>query len=207
MAIDDLLDEHEQSRRVQEWLRRNGGGLIGGILLGLAAVGGWKWWEQRQSQAHMREADTYQAVVEAIGRDGVKAATRAQALPAGIYRSLAALHVAKAQVDAGRPADAIATLQSSMPTDAALRLVFEQRLARLQIDSGKAADALRMLTGDDAQSLELRGDAQFALGQADEARESYRKALAKVEVGSPARRLVELKYAQVGGTPDPSKTP
>lgn len=207
MAIDDLLDEHEQSRRVQEWLRRNGGGLIGGVLLGLAAVGGWKWWQQREAQAHMREADAYQAVVQAVDADGAKAAARVQSLPAGVYRSVAAMHVAKAQVDAGKPAEAIRTLQSSMPADAALRGVFEHRIARLMIDGGKAADAIALLKGDDAQSLELRGDAQFALGQVDQARESYRKALTKVEVGSPARRLVELKYTQVGGTPDPSKTP
>jgi predicted negative regulator of RcsB-dependent stress response len=85
--------------------------------------------------------------------------------------------------------------------------VFERRIAMLQIDSGKAADALRSLQGDDAPTLDLRGDAQFALGQVDAARESYRKALAKTEVGSPQRRLIELKYTQVGGVPAQPQTP
>ena len=207
MAIDEILDEHEQSRRVQEWLRRNGGGLVGGILLGLAAVGGWKWWQQRQAQAEMRQADTYQAAVNAIERDGVKAAGQVQTLPAGVYRSLAALRLAKAQADARDNAAAIATLQAAMPADAALKAIFERRIALLQIDSGKAADALKSLDGDDAATLELRGDAQFVLGQVDNARESYRKALAKAEVGSPQRRLLELKYTQVGGVPAQPQTP
>ena len=30
MAIDDLLDEHEQSERVRTWLRKNGLSIIGG---------------------------------------------------------------------------------------------------------------------------------------------------------------------------------
>jgi predicted negative regulator of RcsB-dependent stress response len=207
MAIDEILDEHEQSRRVQEWLRRNGGGLIGGVLLGLAAVAGWKWWQQREAQAHMRQADTFQSVVDALDRDGLKAAGRVQALPVGVYRSLAALRLAKAQAEAKDDAAAIATLRSSMPADPAMKTIFERRIALLQIDSGKAADALKSLGGTDAATLDLRGDAQFALGQVEAARESYRKALAKAEVGSPQRRLLELKYTQVGGAPAQPQTP
>ena len=33
MAIDDLLDEHEQSERVRTWLRDNAGGLVGGQVM------------------------------------------------------------------------------------------------------------------------------------------------------------------------------
>lgn len=207
MAIDELLDEHEQSRRVQEWLRRNGAGLVGGVALGLAAVGGWKWWQQHQAQERMRQADTFQAALGGIDSQGAKAAARVNALPAGVYRSLAAMRLAKAQADARDSAAAIATLRASMPDDAALRGVFERRIAQLQIDSGKPADALKTLAGTDAPTLELRGDAQFALGQLDDARETYRKALAATEVGSPQRRLLELKYSQVGGVPAQPQTP
>lgn len=207
MAIDELLDEHEQSRRVQEWLRRNGAGLIGGVALGLAAVGGWKWWQQRQAQDAMVEADRYRTVAEAIEARGVQAAPQVQSLPAGLYRSLAALDLAKAQVDAGKSTEAIATLKGALPDDAALRTIFERRIARLQIDAGRASEALKSLTGTDAPAMELRGDAQVALGRTGDARESYRKALAGLDEGSPQRRLVELKYIQVGGTPVRPQTP
>ena len=50
MAIDDLLDEHEQSERVRTWLRNNGAGLIGGVVLGLAVIVGWQWWQRQQAQ-------------------------------------------------------------------------------------------------------------------------------------------------------------
>ena len=49
MAIDDLLDEHEQSERVRGWLRQNGAGLIGGVASGLGLIGGWQWWQQHQA--------------------------------------------------------------------------------------------------------------------------------------------------------------
>ena len=48
---------------------------------------------------------------------------------------------------------------------------------------------------------EVRGDAQFALGQVEQARTSYSQALVKLDVASPQRRLLELKLTEVGGTP------
>ena len=51
MAIDDLLDEHEQSEKVRTWLKDNAVGLIGGIALGLALIGGWQWWQKQQDES------------------------------------------------------------------------------------------------------------------------------------------------------------
>ena len=48
MAIDDLLNEHEQSERVRSWLQKNALGLIGGVALGLGLIAGWQWWQKRQ---------------------------------------------------------------------------------------------------------------------------------------------------------------
>lgn len=206
MAIDELLDEHEQSRRVQDWLRRNGAGLVGGIALGLAAVYGWRWWQDEQVASQMRAGDSYQQAVDAVEAQGVAAAGKVSALPEGNYRTLASLALAKSQVDAGQRDAALATLRSAMPKDPALREVVELRIARLLLDGNKAAEALKSIRGDSAAVEELRGDAQVALGDRNAARESYRKALLKAEVGSPQRNLIELKYTQVGGTPAP-KTP
>lgn len=207
MAIDELLDEHEQSRRVQEWLRRNGAGLVGGILLGLAAVGGWRWWQERQELEAMRAADAYQGAVDMVEAQGVKAAPAVNALPAGPYGSLAALELAEAQVTAGDPAAAIATLRGALPAEPALRRVVELRIGRLLLDTGKAEEALASASGDGQAVDELRGDALFALGRVEEAREAYRKALVAAEVGSPQRNLLELKYTQVGGVPASPQTP
>ncbi|OLG30085.1 tetratricopeptide repeat protein, partial [Xanthomonas oryzae] len=66
MAIDDLLDEHEQGERVRSWLRNNGAGLVGGVLVGLVLILGWQWW-QKYTNTELVEANTrYEAVVKSI---------------------------------------------------------------------------------------------------------------------------------------------
>lgn len=202
MAIDDLLDEHEQSERVLEWLRNNGAGLIGGIVLGLAAIGGWKWWQQHQQQQELAAADRYHAAVSAIEANDEQAAAKVAALGDGVFANLSALELAAAQVEADEPQKAIETLRSIKPGNPAVADVVDQRLARLLIATGQAEAALELLA--DAATpaaLEARGDAQQALGQQEKAREDYSKALAGLDVAAPQRQLLELKLMEVGGTP------
>ena len=202
MAIDELLDEHEQSERVREWLRRNGSALIFGIALGLAAIGGWQWWQRHQTNKQHEAAASYQAAVDAIKANDKAAAGKANGLPDGMFRTLAQLELAKSQVQANQNEAAIATLRSIRNEDPALAAIVNQRLARLLIDSRQADAALKLVAnGDSLATLEVRGDAQMALGQREQARDSYSKALLKAEVGTPQRRVLELKLTEAGGTP------
>src|SRR3546814_3750774 len=68
MAIDDLLDEHEQSERVLAWLRSNGAGLIGGVILGLALIIGWQWWGSRQASADMQRSEEHTSELQSLMR-------------------------------------------------------------------------------------------------------------------------------------------
>ncbi|MGI8561513.1 MAG: YfgM family protein [Luteimonas sp.] len=203
MAIDELLDEHEQSERVRDWLRRNGAGLAGGVLIGLALIAGWRWWEARQHAEHVQAGEDYQAVQDSLVSSNLELADRQrQGLGTGAYVTLAALDLAKAQLEAGQRDAAIATLRGLEDVDASLVQVVDQRLARLLIDAGKHQEALQLLSGsEDAASLEIVGDAQAALGKADEARKAYANALIRLDVASPQRRLIEIKLTNVGGVP------
>jgi predicted negative regulator of RcsB-dependent stress response len=202
MAIDDLLDEHEQSERVLAWLRSNGAGLIGGIIVGLALILGWQWWGGKQAASDMRAGDDYQAMLKSLeAKDIKKAQSQAAALHDTPYAPLAVLDLAKAQVEAGQRDAAISTLRTAQSPNPVLEQVIKQRLARLLIDSGKAGEALKVLGNeDDPATLEVRGDAQVALGKREDARKSYTEVLAKLDVASPGRRLVELKLTDVGGS-------
>ncbi|MGO1893873.1 MAG: tetratricopeptide repeat protein, partial [Luteimonas sp.] len=113
MAIDEIYDDHEQSERVRDWLRRNAVGLAGGIGLGLALIWGWNWWQGHQQGQRVEAGNRYQAVVGAIAAgDLEQAQTQAGALSAGSsYALLAALDLAKAQFEAGDNDAAIATLR------------------------------------------------------------------------------------------------
>ena len=205
MAIDDLLDEHEQSERVRNWLRNNGVGLIGGIALGLAVIFGWQWWhKQRAAQAEQSNV-AYQEVLQVLAagdlEKAVAAVTKLQGNKVAIYADLAGLRLAQAQVDAGQLEPAINTLKGLKP-EASLQAITDLRLARLLVDAGKGEEALELLgEASDSASLEARGDALVALGKPDQARDLYLKALTGMDVAAPQRRLVELKLTDVGGTP------
>ncbi len=203
MAIDDLLDEHEQSERARTWLRNNAFGLVGGVALGLAAIFGWQWWQGQQVRGQYEASDRYATVQEQVRAGKLKEAQEgAKALDGSAYDVAAALTIAKAQLDSGKRDDAIATLRAVKDADAMLAPVVTQRLARLLIDAGKASEALPMVgDADEPVVQEIRGDALFALGRLDEARKAYEKALVNLQVGTPQRVVVELKLTQAGGTP------
>lgn len=207
MAIDDLLNEHEQSERVRSWVRTNALGLIGGVALGLGAIAGWQWWQQQQAQDRMEVNGVYADFVKALDAGNLPADKGRHALrrvsdgnPAlGV---LAALQLAKVQAEGGQRDDAIATLRGLPDLDPDLRAVVRQRLARLLIDAGKGKEALALL--DDERNpamLDARGDAQMALGDLAKAQRDYRKALGLVDVANPQHRLLQLKLIEAGGTP------
>lgn len=203
MAIDDLLDEHEQSERVRSWLRNNAAGLIGGIVLGLGLIGGWQWWQRHQLQQRVDANAHYHVALQAIAAgDLATAQLQVAALSDDLYASLASLELARTQVAAGERDAAIVTLRATSPSDPALAQVVALRLAHLLIAADKPDEALALL-GDTEQpaALEARGDAQFALGRAEQAREEYSQALTRLDVGAPQRGLLELKLTAVGGTP------
>lgn len=207
MAINDLLDEHEQGERVRAWIRNNALGLLGGIGLGLAAIAGWQWWQGRQLQDRMAVNARYDQLVTELqaGRlpdDKGRATIDAVGQANPTLGTLAALQLAAQYVDAGRRDDAIAVLQTLRDPDPDLRGVVRQRLARLLIDAGKGKQALALL--DDERSpamLDARGDARMLLGDRAGARKDYVKALALVDVADPQHRLLQFKLIEAGGTP------
>ena len=207
MAIDDLLNEHEQSERVRGWIRSNAIGLVGGVGLGLGAIFGWQWWQGQQTQAQMGVNARYAEVINAYEAGDVPADKGREAIAAigkgnPTLGTLAALQLAKAQAESGKRDDAIATLRNLRDVDADLRPIVRQRLARLLIDAGKAKEALPLLDDDKNPSmLDVRGDARFALGELALAQKDYLKALGLVDVGDPEHRLLTLKLIEAGGTP------
>jgi predicted negative regulator of RcsB-dependent stress response len=208
MAIDDLLDEHEQSERVRSWLRSNAAGLIGGVALGLGIIFGWHWWQQREQAGQAAAGQQYEAAIAAVeAKDLAKAQAAVAGLGEGLFAGLARLELAKAQADAGQRDAAIATLRAIKVDDPAFAAVVHARLARLLIEAGQAEDALKLTgnTSEGATLLEVRGDALTALGRRDEARAAYEQALTRLDVAAPQRRLIELKLAEVGGIPPHSE--
>ena len=202
----DQIDEHEQGERVRTWLRKNALGILGGLALGIAAIYGWRAWVSHQASQQEQAHTAYAQALKQLDAGQVEQAGTLLAGQEGTYATLAALRVAKAQVEAGKPDEAIATLRG-IQVDPSLREVVDERLAQLFNATGKPEEALKLLEGDaGSTALELRGDALLASGNRDQARDAYADALAGTDVASPARRRIELKLQEVGGTlPEPAE--
>ncbi len=206
MAIDDLLDEHEQGERVRTWLRRNLLGIIAGLALGIGAIYGMQEWQQHRHGQQQAAHAAYAAALAKV-EAGEHDAGAPLANQEGVYATLAALRVAKAQVEAGKLDDAITTLRG-VKAEPALQPVVDQRLAQLLIATGKPQDAVALLKDrDGATALELQGDAYLAEGRQAQARELYGNALAALDADAPERRRVELKLQEAGGqVPEPAES-
>ena len=193
--IDDYYNEQEQWERVKQWLRENGLWIILGILLGLGALAGWRWWEQRVETRHQSASAAYGLMLDTLatgGRD--KAVLMADELRRehgnSPYADQADLLAARADVEVGKLGEAVARLTRVMKgsKDEQLRLVARARLARVELAQNNADAALRTLGGAQPGAFAalydvIRGDALYAKGDRAGALVAWRKAKA---VGTPA---------------------
>src|SRR5690606_21143681 len=198
MAVDELLDEHEQGERVREWIRQNALGVIGGIAIALALVWGYGKWQDHLLAERIATGETYAAITDSIAAgdlDRARTLAEEAGLGDGLYGTLIALALTAAQVAAGDIEAAIASLTAIEDAGPTLAPVVARRLAVLLIDAGRPDEALAALgDADDAGSLEVRGDAEHAAGRTDGAREAYAAALAKLDDTAVAQRhLLEIK--------------
>ena len=210
----DEIDEYEQGERVRTWLRNNVSSLIGGVAIGLAALGGWQWWQGQQDQKLVEAAAEYQVFSKAVedkddAKAGAHATSLAQAFPKSPYPLLAALRRAEMLHSEGKDDEALKVLDAaaSAKADPVLAELARLRAARLLAGMGKHADALKRLdaigeTSFPAVAAEIRGDAEMALGRRDEARAAYEKALASMDIAAPTRPMVEMKLTDAGGSPN-----
>ena len=209
----DPVDEYEQGERVRTWLRNNGSSLIGGVVLGLASLGGWQWWQGQQEQQKLRAADEYYAFSRALeDSNESKASAHAMALAKDYARTpfpaMAALRRAEHLHSAGKADEALAVLDAvdAEHLDALLAELVQLRAARLLLVMDRAEDALSRLDAIASGSYpavaeEIRGDAEMALGRRDAARAAYEKALASLDIAAPTRPMVEMKLTDAGGSP------
>ena len=206
----DQLDEYEQGERVRAWMRENGSSVITGILLGLALILGWQWWQGRGLRLKEEASTQFTALTDAIeAKDEAKVKAFAAVIDTQFgdttYAPLARMRRAQFLQSLGKSDDAIALLKGApTPKDPALAELQVLRLSRLQLIAGKSEDAQKTLAPVTeplfpAQVGELRGDILVALGKLDEARKAYELAMSSLDEAAPMRRLVELKLIEAGG--------
>lgn len=216
--MDDFLSERDQWEALKRWLRENGAWMVAGVIIGVAGLFGYRWWEERQAErAHVAQA-RYADVLAALTRnDKTRATELADELQrdfAGTpYSDQAQLVLARAHVESRELDAAIRRLRDVMDhsEDEALRLIARERVARVQLAQDRPDDALATLAGAKPGAFaprfeELRGDALLRKGDTTGAIAAYRAALASTEPGVVDAGQLQLKLNDLGaGEPAPQE--
>ncbi|MCW8347542.1 tetratricopeptide repeat protein [Vibrio sp. ZSDZ65] len=184
----ELYDSEEQQvEAIKDWWQENGKAVVLGVVVGLGGLFGWRFYQDSAIQAQEAASEQYTSVVEAIAAQGVEAGAEVQSFidtsKATEYSVLAALQLAKAQVEAGELDQALTQLQWAQANtkDAAVSPLVTYRIARIMaeqenIDGARAE--LDKIT-DEAWAgrvAELRGDIAIKAGERDVAYSAYTEA-------------------------------
>ena len=213
--MDDFLTERDQWEALKGWLRENGAWMVAGVIIGVAGLFGYRWWDERQAeQAHTAQA-RYTEVLAALARnDKTRAAELGDELKREFgrtpYSDQAQLVLARAHVESLEFDAAIRRLRDVMEHsgDDALRLVARERLARVQLAQDRPDEVLATLSGGSPGAFaprfeELRGDALLRKGDTAGAIAAYRAALAGAEPGVVDAGQLQLKLNDLGASESP----
>jgi len=206
--VEDYLSEKEQWEWVKAQVRENGVAVLAAIVIALAAVFGWRWWQGRVDGGRLEAGAKYMGMVQSLERDD-----RSQALvylgelerehAGSAYTDQARLLAARVYVDNSQLDKAAEELSqvSEHSKDRDLAQIARLRLARVQVSQGKPDNALATLgeaSGAGAFAAryhEVRGDALYAKGDKAAALGEYRSAQA-ADAGTDAG-LLSLKVADL----------
>lgn len=190
--MSDYLSDEEQVARLQSWWRSYGVIAIVAILLAIAAVVGWRWYQNQQATSVAAASDLYTAYVEAddSARSGSLTKLLAE-FPDSAYAQFALMDQAKRVTAEGNLDEAIGHYQEVLakkPQEAVSDLA-NLRLARLlqqQEKSEAAMAALGAVRGSGFRSAvaELKGDVLLQQGDRAGAHEAYVAALAANTAGT-----------------------
>jgi predicted negative regulator of RcsB-dependent stress response len=175
-------NEHDQVDAIKRFFAENGKALVVGVILGVGALVGWRYWNNHQADSARGASLAYENTVSAIRADQPQTLTAAEKFAAdnkNTYGALAALEVAQQFVDKNELDKAVAQLSGlAAASDENLKAVINLRLARIQVQQKKADDALKTLDtikgeGFAAIVADLRGEALLSKGDKEGARKAW----------------------------------
>ncbi|GAA0512265.1 YfgM family protein [Tatumella terrea] len=195
-------NEQEQTAALRNFFTSNGKALAAGLVIGIAALGGWRIWVSHQESNALETSARYQQLSEAMNADKPETLDALAAFvnqTHGSYGALAAMNLAKVYVDGGHLDKATQQLEQGLKDsdDANLQAVMRLRLARLQLQQNQADDALKTLDsikGDSwtALSADIRGEALLSKGDKQGARAAWSKGIDSD--ASPAlKQMMQMK--------------
>ncbi|ANS86208.1 YfgM family protein [Vibrio scophthalmi] len=184
----ELYDtEEQQVEAIKDWWKENGKAVIFGAVIGLGGLFGWRYYQDTTLAAQEAASESYTKAMESLAASGAQAETQVQTFIEANgkteYSILAALQLAKVQVEANQLDEAITQLQwaKDATQDQALLAVINFRLARLQAEQGDFDSAIAQLAnitdaGWTGRVEELKGDILLRKGDKEAAYAAYTEA-------------------------------
>lgn len=206
--MNDILNEDQELEQLKKWWHDNGTSVIAGLVIGLAGVGGWQYWQGHQQSQAAQASAYFQSLQQSANLQqpdpALEQAKRLRTeFDGSSYAVFAGLTEAKLQHEKGESAAAIDTLKGLLQSelDASLADLVRLRLARLLFADGQLdqADAVLAEVSEDGafagRRADLAGDLALARGDDQAAKSAYRRAL---ESDSVDQALLRMKLAELG---------
>lgn len=197
--MDVYSTEEEQVQAIKQWWKDNATSLISGIVIGIAILAGYKYWTETKQQQAQQASNIYSEILSAPNDKSNKVEVLKSEYSSTPYAALAALLIAKDNVEHNELDKAIAQLKWVIDnSDSGTKHIATQRLARVYLsqDNLEAAEALVKgvaAEGFAASYNEIRGDINLAKKLPVQAKENYRLALAALIPGDQRYAIIKMK--------------
>lgn len=195
-------NENEQTDALRNFFANNGKSLAIGVVIGIAALGGWRYWSSHQDDTAKTVSAQYQQLTSAMqaGKpETLEAVDRFASENSNTYGALAAMDLAKQYVDAGQLDKAATLLQNGLKDtkDANLQAVINLRLARIQLQQNQADAALKTLDGVKGDGwtaivADIRGEALLTKGDKQGARDAWSKGV-ESDASPALKQMMQMK--------------
>ena len=195
-------NDNEQVDAVKRFFAENGKALVVGVVLGIGALVGWRYWNGHQVESSMASSLEYQTVTDAVRADQpatLSAAEKFAASTKNTYGALASLELAQKYADNNDLAKAAAQLQQGLAntTDENLQALINARLARVQIQQKQSDAALKTLDSIKGEGwvaivADLRGEALLSKGDKQGARDAWSKG-SQTDASPALREMMQMK--------------
>ncbi len=207
--MEGYTTEQEQVEALKRWWQKNGKSVLFGIVVGLLALAGGRYWMESQSAKQEQASVLFESVMSALEEEdfqGVleRGGTVLSQYSDTPYASLVAFALARVKHEDG-DLDAAQTYLRWVLTnsdDPSVTHVARLRLATILWSQDQSEVALELLDGVDPGSFvaryeELRGDILVSIGKHNEARQAYTVAMSAPGPGGD-RNILQMKIDDLG---------
>lgn len=208
----EYLTEQEQIELLKNWIKQYSLVIILGVLIAIAGISGWRYWQQRQNNILNHASAIYDEMLTMRAQND-HAATLIQAkklfrhYPQTTYGQMAVLMLAYDEVLKKNYPEAKVQLNWVLDHSKiqSIRQIARLRIARILIAEKNPQSALDTLKKVDDKSFnglidEVRGDAYVALNDNNMARQAYQRALSELPNSEVIRPVLRMKYDNLATT-------